>query len=1772
MKKRKFFRLLLAVFAAVLAFGSSAVAQDGRYLVVRTQDMEYYPWDTQFYIYSPTKFVEGDEWEVSMMVRADKVTEGIQSDGYGNAIDLDEHGGISTQTHSDAPGSYRHWAAIGNVKFTTEWEQYTYSGTFVADQIDGDYITFNLNDFNPANNYYFDNISFKINGVEQIVNGDLEYDDFSAFWVKEYPASAPVQVTLDNIEGVSNRPALKDGYYQISNADELYWFIDFVNKKVEDGWRTTYPNNNANAVLTADIVVNENVLTTESTPNEAILSSIEESKHFYTYKGIFDGQGHTIKGLYYPQGTPLFTDLNGTVKNLGLEDFLICFKNGNTFGTGGVISGYGNRNEQTVISNCYLIGYIDAMEANDCGGFCSDNYGTITDCFSLCTIRKANETIKFGSICWRNYGTIKNSYGSSDFSRCNVVGINYEQNYNATLENVADYTTAELANGKFVANGWKQGSVNGNTYTFPVQNVFSKAYSVTLRNPDKKVIATPYQYEYHLMEPFNIAGAGVGVAQDGRIYVLEKLTEQNFSNFSTVQPGKLIDNYTSADLSATIKAGELTAEYKYMVRPYLCSIWFNESQQAGYPNLLRIPLNADLNSDKYTFSFCWECYTDEYDFSLSAPLGVAKITGLDVTYPGTYHVRLDYGNRYAIGDIIVYKPVKNLDLSKVNATIYPYGKLSGSIKVNYEDGTTEDVDITAATFEFNNSKVGKTTVEIALYGATSKLDVNIVADPTEPKKDANGFYQIATKEDLYWLANYINNGGSNADAVLTNDIVVNENVLTPDGKFNEAKASTFTEWTPIIEIGGIFDGQGHTISGLYYADNPNSSTNNGPGFCNYIRGTVKNLGLENVYFKGTNAHGLCGWTPAGAQITNCYTTGLVEGDQSGAFISYTPVNATITNCFTLCTNSTCAFGASWGEGTLTNCFVNSDFCKTNELYRCGAYTTEELCNGTFVPRNGWDGWTRGSFDGKTYTLPMPDVFKEPVTVSITDDEPFIDIKKKSYHIGDPLELGEKGKGYVMVHKATNGKTLPFVTEMSAIEEHGSYDGQCIVAHADDIVNNIWDSQFFIVFEDNPALGGETWEYTMKIRADKDARISTQIHQSPQEYIYYVGIDTVDFSTEWKTITRRGTFVSKDQWYSYNTIRSIAFNLNDCKEANNYYFAYISLKINGKEVIASPELKGNNNFYATEFGINDYPSLCNIQQGVEYTVIRDPFKLTQDNVTGFTTEKPGNYTAKVTCNGKTYDYNYSVYGVDRIENLKTQFRIGAYLDDYDYTYSIYYTNNTRTTGYMSDLNISGNFDINTPGDYKVKVSYYDYSVDTTFTVYNEVESLDVTNVEKEMYYGAEYKGTFVARYVDGTSEVIDAAQLGKCNYSIGKRTITVQYRGASAEMDMNILQDDIAKYELKFPQTAYNYGDALNITDAVVTVTRQSGKVEDLYQLTNYSDCIFGYNSTKTQKQTVYFMYGNYPNMVEIPFDVTVNAPNPYPQPAIKDGFYQISNAEELLWFVYDVNNGDRNANAVLTQDIVINEDCLKRLTALSKAGDELSVWQPIGTLLNAFNGIFDGQGHTISGLYINDKTQQNVGLFGVTSADAVIKNLGVTDSYIAGKENVGAICGNNEGVIVNCYTTATVEGEKSVSGIAGKADGKIANSYYLAERAKADDPSAKTAADFKNGEVARLLSQGAVIDGETISGEDFNNVTVLPGVEDLKTPVSEIAPASAIDIWAFEKTIYVQNPGKDIRIADMSGRLVMTIKATADRMEIPMQKAGIYIVKTGVKTQKVIIR
>lgn len=91
-------------------------------------------------------------------------------------------------------------------------------------------------------------------------------------------------------------------------------------------------------------------------------------------------------------------------------------------------------------------------------------------------------------------------------------------------------------------------------------------------------------------------------------------------------------------------------------------------------------------------------------------------------------------------------------------------------------------------------------------------------------------------------------------------------------------------------------------------------------------------------------------------------------------------------------------------------------------------------------------------------------------------------------------------------------------------------------------------------------------------------------------------------------------------------------------------------------------------------------------------------------------------------------------------------------------------------------------------------------------------------------------------------------------------------------------------------------------------------------------------------------------------------------------------------------------------------------------------WTPIGANgVNAFNGIFDGNGHTISGIKLSNSYYNRSGLFGVVTG--TVKNLTV-EADISGKW-VGAICGESNGTIENCSSSGTLSAGNSTNRYAG---------------------------------------------------------------------------------------------------------------------------------------------
>ena len=134
-----------------------------------------------------------------------------------------------------------------------------------------------------------------------------------------------------------------------------------------------------------------------------------------------------------------------------------------------------------------------------------------------------------------------------------------------------------------------------------------------------------------------------------------------------------------------------------------------------------------------------------------------------------------------------------------------------------------------------------------------------------------------------------------------------------------------------------------------------------------------------------------------------------------------------------------------------------------------------------------------------------------------------------------------------------------------------------------------------------------------------------------------------------------------------------------------------------------------------------------------------------------------------------------------------------------------------------------------------------------------------------------------------------------------------------------------------------------------------------------------------------------------------------------DGAIHIKTEEELRFFARSctLDSWSRGKKVVLDNDLVL------------ESADTL----PIPT----FGGTFDGGGHTISGLAIDDSISP-AGLFGVVQKSGVVKNLHIegTVAPSGDSQNLGGIAGENHGTIESCTFNGSVSGKRNIGGIAGQ--------------------------------------------------------------------------------------------------------------------------------------------
>lgn len=305
----------------------------------------------------------------------------------------------------------------------------------------------------------------------------------------------------------------KDIVYEISNAGQLYWFAGLVNGTLDGVEQNTL----ANAILTANITVNENLLDSLQYDTEG---NVSNGSDFITwtpiadwmgnrttqYSGTFDGNNKTVSGLYFNGDSTcigLFgsSESDGNIKNVGVVD---SYFKGNDH-VGGVCG-----NNAGTITNCYNAGNLTAIESSaTVGGICGyNNGGTVTNCYNTGTVTATGSVASGGGVrgcsiapisnCY-NIGTVTATSSSADISgicgyyfgpikNCYYLADTEDENGGKTTAQFASGEVAYLlSQGCTVGEGedavtysgsiWGQAlGENGDTY--PVLDITKKVYQV----------------------------------------------------------------------------------------------------------------------------------------------------------------------------------------------------------------------------------------------------------------------------------------------------------------------------------------------------------------------------------------------------------------------------------------------------------------------------------------------------------------------------------------------------------------------------------------------------------------------------------------------------------------------------------------------------------------------------------------------------------------------------------------------------------------------------------------------------------------------------------------------------------------------------------------------------------------------------------------------------------------------------------------------------------------------------------------------------------------------------------------------------------------------------------------------------------------------------------------------------------------------------------------------------------------------------------------------
>lgn len=349
---------------------------------------------------------------------------------------------------------------------------------------------------------------------------------------------------------------------------------------------------------------------------------------------------------------------------------------------------------------------------------------------------------------------------------------------------------------------------------------------------------------------------------------------------------------------------------------------------------------------------------------------------------------------------------------------------------------------------------------VFIIGFSFNKNIEVKANSTPSIVD--GYYQIGTKEDLYWFASFVTAGNTSANAKLTNDITVNSGDLsTLTGPSN-----SYEMWTPIglepsgnndgIDTAhsylGTFDGCGYTIYGLYYYDMFTYAANAGLFAIIGSGGVVKNVNIGKSWFAASSYIGAIAGAVSDGTIDNChnvgsyvgaaaYAGGIVGSSKSGTIINssnsgtvkFYEVNDGINFAF----ENIGGIAGNISGGKIENCF-NFGTVSAGEVASVGGIVGQNVSSGQVINSvnkgNVTGSMNTGGISGYQYggsakianCINVGTITKTSTTSATVADilgNPFgVSTVENSYYTGDPSFGQNSNSGtHISIEKVYSGE-------------------------------------------------------------------------------------------------------------------------------------------------------------------------------------------------------------------------------------------------------------------------------------------------------------------------------------------------------------------------------------------------------------------------------------------------------------------------------------------------------------------------------------------------------------------------------------------------------------------------------------------------------------------------------------------------------------------------------------------------------------------------------